>query len=98
MGCLVSLVVCFLSQVFCFLAVTNLLKMARNTYALALASHAVTCLIGDCGLLQQSHDLPLQQVNRDADGGDGLGEVEGVPRAVPEVDGEELAEERGRLP
>lgn len=32
-----------------------------------------------------------------ADGGVGSGEVEGVPRAVPEVDGEELAEEGGRL-
>lgn len=46
-----------------------------------------------------SYDVPLQQVNRVADGGVGeSGEVEGVPRAVPEVDGEELAEERGRLP
>ena len=33
-----------------------------------------------------------------ADGGGESGEVEGVPRAVPEVDGEELAEEGGRLP
>lgn len=28
----------------------------------------------------------------------GSGEVEGVPRAVPQVDGEKLAEEGGRLP
>lgn len=50
------------------------------------------------GIPAISYDLPLQQVNRDADGGGVSGEVEGVPRAVPEVDGEELAEEGGRLP
>ena len=31
-------------------------------------------------------------------GGVVSGEVEGVPRAVPQVDGEELAEEEGCLP
>lgn len=33
-----------------------------------------------------------------ADGGGVLGEVEGVPRAVPEVEGEEFAEEGRCLP
>lgn len=111
MGCLVSLVVCFLSQVFCFLAATNLLKTPHNTYALALAPHAVTCLIGDfCNslprVLSEQSDVHLllamiflcsrsigERMVRGVSG-----EVEGVPQAVPEVDGEELAEERGRLP
>ena len=87
----------------CFFAVTNLLKTVRNTYALSSVLHAITCLIEDSIRAERckpaiSYDLPLPQVNRDVDDGGGSGEVEGVPRAVPEVDGEELAEEGGRLP
>ena len=84
--------------------------MTRNSHALASVPHAVTCLIGDfCNSLprvlseQCDAHLLLAMIflcsrSMGADGRGVSGEVEGVPRAVPEVDGEELAEEGGALP